>query len=219
MTRISVVKDRAACASQNWMGLTWSLTAVDSTNFQFCPTGYVGAAKRFCRSQQHDQVVSGEGEGSELMNNNSESLWRWDPPDFSNCAEKVVAELHRKMKLIMLGYAVGDVPSIVALFSRQIQNRLDGIQQSGKIMNDSNEWPFLPGEGNAFVQLAKALETFLFKRADALSETFWNTTAIEYFHALDSLLSITPHNFFSPDVISTLILNCKWLDFIIFNFL
>lgn len=190
------------------MGLTWSLTAVDSTNFQFCPTGYVGAAKRFCRSQQH-QVVSGEGEGSELMNNNRESLWRWDPPDFSNCAEKVVAELHRKMKLIMLGYAVGDVPSIVALFSRQIQNRLDGIQQSGKIMNDSNEWPFLPGEGNAFVQLAKALETFLFKRADALSETFWNTTAVEYFHALDSLLSITPHNFFSPDVISTLILNCK----------
>lgn len=183
-TRISVVSSLdQACPAQTFMGINWTMTAHGMTNFQFCPSGYVGAARRLCSSSSN---------GGPAANS---STTAWDPPDFSHCAEKAVAELQRKVKLITLGYAVTDVPSIVSQLAQHVRKRFaDAVPLS-----------FLPGEGNFVLELARSLEIFLQKRADLLPVSFWTEEGLDHFRTLDILLDAPPPHYFRPDDITPIL--------------
>lgn len=174
------------------MRVNWSMTAVDTTDFEFCPPGYFGVAKRMCsRSTEVETDQS------------NTSTWRWETPDFSHCMERVVVDLQRQLKLITLGYAVADVPSIVDQFSRHILKRVNKIElvdRDGSSEDRENSSSVLPGEGKPLLELAKNVETFLFKRINLIPSSFWNTTAVDYLQALDVLLFVAQQNFFHPDV-------------------
>lgn len=168
------------------------MTAVDVTNYQLCPAGYIGVAKRHCRSveQLPDEVSL-----------STRVLWMWNEPDFSHCGDRYVSELYKQLKLIMLGYVVTDVESVVEKFYEFVQRKLNDIQfnHSKPAPVEQTPVPYLPGEGNALLEMAKSLEAFMSKRTHMLPSTFWNSTAINYLYALDALLSM-PRDFFRPDV-------------------
>lgn len=157
------------------------MTAADVTNYQFCPAGYIGVAKRHCRSIQ------------ELPDTDSTSDDRqttWEETDFAHCTARNVSELYRQFKLITLGYLVADFQSIVDKFTYLIHKKLEDIH---------GQSVYLPGEGNALLEMAKSLETFMLKKTDMLEKSFWHWTAVDYLYALDDLLSM-PADFFRPDV-------------------
>ena len=193
-TRISVVSSpNQACPAETWMGINWTVTAVGTTNFQFCPSGFFGAAKRLCRRSSSEEV--------DQQQSTNVSTWKWETPDLSHCAERTVVELHRELKLIMLGYAVSDVPTIVSKLVFYVRNKMTPIQpqrQSPSLTEHTPE-PFLPGEGNSLLELARTLETFLYKRPNLLPTQFWSTVAVDYFYTLDALLAAPP-GFYHPDV-------------------
>ena len=175
------------------------MTAVDVTNYQFCPAGYVGVATRHCLSVKQTE------DSSEAAVPEVREFWKWGEPDFSNCSDREINELYRQLKLITLGYVVTDIPSIVKKFSDFIQRKLeyftDHQQRLTNQKSTTDEQPvsFLPGEGNALLEMAIGLENFLWKRSEVLPQSFWDSTAVRYFYALDALLSM-PKELFSLDV-------------------
>ena len=175
------------------------MTAVDVTNYQFCPTGYVGVARRRCLS------VKQSLDNSETALTTVREFCRWGEPDFSNCSDREITELYRQLKLITMGYVVTDIPSIINKFADFIERKLKDfdqkrlVTQNSVTSNETTRSSYLPGEGNAFLEIAMNLEAFLWKRTEVLPESFWDSTAIRYLYALDALLSM-PQDFFRSDV-------------------
>jgi hypothetical protein len=102
--------------------------------------------------------------------------------------------------LITLGYAVTDIASIINKFADFIQRKLkDFADLKSAGSEQTTQFPYLPGEGNALLEIAMSLEAFLWKRTEVLPQSFWNSTAIQYLYALDALLSM-PKDFFRLDV-------------------
>jgi hypothetical protein len=176
------------------------MTAVDVTNYQFCPAGYVGVARRRCLSVKQTM------DNSEAEVTAIQEFWRWGEPDFSNCSDREITELYRQLKLITLGYVVTDIPSIINKFADFVQRKLKDFTDHKRLANQkstTNEeiipLPYLHGEGNALLEIAMSLEAFLWKRTEVLPQSFWNSTAVRYLYALDALLSL-PQDFFRLDV-------------------
>lgn len=172
------------------MNVSWPMTAAGSVAYRFCPNGYVGVAKRRCTSTA--ATLSHPGINGEP----GEPTWQWDRPIFSHCSERLVADLHRKLRLVSLGYKVAEISDIVANFTGYVWQKLNKTV-SPSISDDSAV--FLPGEGNTMLDLARSLESLLWKGSHLMEPLFWNTTAVNYFYALDALLSM-PTSFFYPDV-------------------
>uniref|UniRef100_A0A0P6GFS4 Brain-specific angiogenesis inhibitor n=1 Tax=Daphnia magna TaxID=35525 RepID=A0A0P6GFS4_9CRUS len=195
-TQIFVTSQEKACPQQKSQGVGWLRTAVDITNYQFCPAGYVGVAKRHCFA-----VKELPGDGGEALPA-IRKFWSWGEPDFSNCSDRELTEIYRQLKLITLGYVVTDVTSIINKFADFIQLKLKGINRLANPKKTLNEEatpsPYLPGEGNALLEIAMSLETFLWRRTEVLSHSFWNSTAVRYLYALDALLSM-PQDIFRLD--------------------
>ncbi|KAK4018037.1 hypothetical protein OUZ56_000106 [Daphnia magna] len=198
-TQIFVTSQEKACPQQKSQGVGWLRTAVDITNYQFCPAGYVGVAKRHCFA-----VKELPGDGGEALPA-IRKFWSWGEPDFSNCSDRELTEIYRQLKLITLGYVVTDVTSIINKFADFIQLKLKGIAEFNRLANpkktlneEDTPSPYLPGEGNALLEIAMSLETFLWRRTEVLSHSFWNSTAVRYLYALDALLSM-PQDIFRLD--------------------
>lgn len=176
------------------------MTAVDVTNYQFCPAGYVGVTRRRCLSVEQSM------DNSEAAATAVREFWRWGDPDFSNCSDREVTELYRQLKLITLGYAVTDIPSVMNKFAdfieRKLQDLTDHKNQKSAMDEQTTSSPFLPGEGNALLEIAMNLEAFLWRKTDVLPQSFWDSTAVRYLYALDALLSM-PKEFFRLDVSRT----------------
>lgn len=195
-THVFVATQGRACPQQTCKGIEWPRTAVDITNFQFCPAGYIGVAQRHCLSVKDN---GGNAVPAKL------AFWSWGEPDFSNCSDRELTEIYRQLKLITLGYVVTDVASIFNKFADFIQWKLKGIAEFNRIANrektidEETPSPYLPGEGNALLELAMSLEAFLWKRTEVLPRSFWNSTAVRYLYALDALLSM-PRDIFRLDV-------------------
>lgn len=166
------------------------MTAVSSAAYRFCPNGYVGVAKRRCSSPAASFADPG------TIGANNKPNWQWDRPIFSHCSERFVADLHRKLKLVSLGYRVMEIDVIVTNFTNYIWDKLNRTLSSS---NDEETAVFLPGEGNTILDLARSLESFLWKGSHLMGPLFWNTAAVDYFYALDALLSM-PISFFYPEV-------------------
>lgn len=162
------------------------MTATDVTNYQFCPAGYIGVARRHCRSVQ--KLLDSDNKDDDR------TLSVWEETDYSHCTDRSVNELYRQLKLVTLGYLVTNVQLIVDKFTHLVHKKLESIERHQTI-----ETPYLPGEGNALLEMAKSLETFMLKKTRTLEKLFWHTTAVDYLHALDDLLSM-PGDFFRPDV-------------------
>ncbi|KAI9565389.1 hypothetical protein GHT06_009181 [Daphnia sinensis] len=188
-TQIFVASQEKACPQQKSHGVEWLRTAVDITNYQFCPAGYVGVAKRRCLAVK------------ELPDDGGEALPAirpfWGEPDFSNCSDRELTEIYQQLKLITLGYVVTDLPSIVNKFADFIAGKLKVIAEFNGLANwkkTKNEEvvlsPYLPGEGNMLLEMAISVETFLWRRTEVLPHSFWNSTAVRYLYALDALLSM-----------------------------
>uniref|UniRef100_A0A0P5AMI9 Brain-specific angiogenesis inhibitor n=1 Tax=Daphnia magna TaxID=35525 RepID=A0A0P5AMI9_9CRUS len=190
-TQIFVTSQEKACPQQKSQGVGWLRTAVDITNYQFCPAGYVGVAKRHCFAVK------------ELPDDGGETLpaikpfWSWGEPDFSNCSDRELTEVYHQLKLITLGYVVTDLTSIVNKFADFIEWKLKGIAEFNRFTNWKNRTdeeatpaPYLPGEGNMLLEMAISLEVFLWRRTEVLPHSFWNSTAVRYLYALDALLSM-----------------------------
>lgn len=199
-THIFVATQERACTQEKSQGIEWLRTAVGSTSCQYCPAGYVGVAKRHCLSVK------------ELPDENKDAVpaiqafWSWGEPDFSNCSDQELTEIYQQLKLITLGYVVTDVASVFNKFTHFIHGKLDGISKFNPLANpkktidkEATPSPYLPGEGNALLEIAMSLETFLWRRTEVLPHSFWNLTAVRYLYALDALLSM-PRDFFNPDV-------------------
>ncbi|KAI9565392.1 hypothetical protein GHT06_009184 [Daphnia sinensis] len=180
-TQIFVASQEKACPQQKSHGVEWLRTAVDITNYQFCPTGYVGVAKRHCFAVK--ELPDDGGEALPAIR----PFWSWGEPDFSNCSDRELTEIYRQLKLITLGYVVTDVPSIINKFADFIEGKLKATPS-----------PYLPGEGNALLEIAMSLEAFLWRRTEVLPQSFWNSTAVRYLYALDTLLSM-PQDIFRLD--------------------
>lgn len=165
------------------------MAAAGSVVYQICPKGYVGAAKRRCSSQVATFADPG------MIDGNNKPNGQWKRPVFLHCKEPFVDDLHRKLKLVSLGYRVAEIDVIVTNFTNYIWGKLN------RTMNSSVEEAaaFLPGEGNTILDLARSLESFLWKGSHLMGPIFWNTTAVDYFYALDALLSM-PLSFFYPEV-------------------
>ncbi|KZS07008.1 Uncharacterized protein APZ42_029535 [Daphnia magna] len=198
-TQIFVTSQEKACPQQKSQGVGWLRTAVDITNYQFCPAGYVGVAKRHCFA-----VKELPGDGGEALPA-IRKFWSWGEPDFSNCSDRELTEIYRQLKLITLGYVVTDVTSIINKFADFIQLKLKGIAEFNRLANpkkalneEATPSSYLPGEGNALLEIAMSLETFLWRRTEVLSHSFWNSTAVRYLYALDALLSM-PQDIFRLD--------------------
>ena len=205
-TRVYVVRPGRACPSDDLMGVSWPLTATDATANQFCPKGYVGVAKRRCIWVE--QPIERSSTVTAATTANTAFTWHWETPDLSHCSERGVHDLNRQLKLVVLGYAVDDVGSITAKFNRAIIRKLNAIEASGWA-NWTSKLPspaYLPGEGNALLELARNIEVFLWKKTELLPQRFWNSTAIDYLYSLDTLLSMPP-GFYSPNVIILLLEN------------
>lgn len=171
------------------------MTATDATNYQFCPAGYVGVARRRCKS------VEEFPEGDVAAANRA--LWSWEEPDFAHCSDRIISELYRQMKLIALGYIVTDVQSVFNKFVDSIQRKVKATDQNRsnpkRTPPDQAPFPYLPGEGNALLEMAKNLETFVWKKTNMIPPSFWEPTAVNYLYALDALLSM-PQDFCRPEV-------------------
>ena len=104
-----------------------------------------------------------------------------------------------------MGYVVTDIPSIINKFADFIERKLKDfdqkrlVTQNSVTSNETTRSSYLPGEGNAFLEIAMNLEAFLWKRTEVLPQSFWDSTAIRYLYALDALLSM-PQDFFRSDV-------------------
>ena len=174
------------------------MTAVEVTNYQFCPNGYVGPVRRRCRSAGQVSNDPGSARQTDCV------AGIWEEPDFSHCSDRYISELYKQMKMITLGYMVTDVESIVDKFSEFVKQKFTEIQFSKgsntKLTKiEDIPLPYLAGEGNALLEMAKTFEIFMFKKAHLLPPTYWESTAIHYLYALDTLLSM-PKDFFLPDV-------------------
>ena len=177
------------------------MTAVDVTNYQFCPTGYVGVARRRCLS------VKQSLDNSEAALTTVREICKWGEPDFSSCSDREITELYRQLKLITMGYVVTDIPSIINKFADFIERKIKDFTDQKRLVNQSvtsnpietTRSSYLPGEGNALLEIAMNLEAFLWKRTEVLQQSFWDSTAIRYLYALDALLSL-PQDFFRSDV-------------------
>ncbi len=155
------------------------MTAVDVTNYQFCPAGYVGVTRRRCLS------VKQPIDKSEIAATAVREFWKWGEPDFSDCSDREVTELYRQLKLITLGYAVTDIGSIINKFADFIQRKLkdftrdhENLKSAGS--EQTTQFLYLPGEGNSLLEIATNLEAFLWRRTEVLPQSFWNSTAIQY---------------------------------------
>lgn len=195
MARITVVQLINTCPSHELMKIKWPVTAIGSTSHQYCPKGYVGAARRRCLAgQPFRQASESIFIQHQTFNAHQQYSGYWDEPDFTDCVEIQVSELHKQMRLVALGYGVTDIPSIVTEFYELVRNKFhlfqDEINENGR---------FLVGEGNAFLEAAKNVEVFLWKKSDLLSPAFWPLQAVEHLYALDTLLSM-PFRFFQPEV-------------------
>ncbi|XP_057370415.1 uncharacterized protein LOC130691484 [Daphnia carinata] len=197
-TQIFVASQERSCPQQKSRGVEWLRTAVDITNYQFCPAGYVGVAKRHCFAVK--ELPGDDGEALPAMR----LFWSWGEPDFSNCSDRNLTEIYRQLKLITLGYIVTDVPSIINKFADFIESKLKSIAKSNrnanakKSQNEDTAPSYLPGEGNALLEIAMSLEAFLWRRTAVLPQAFWNSTAVRYLYALDALLSM-PQDIFGLD--------------------
>ena len=153
-------------------------------------------ARRRCKSVE--QLPEGEAKVA------NRALWAWEEPDFAHCSDRIVNELYRQMKLIALGYVVTDVQSVFNKFVDSIQRKVKATENPNRLITnrtlpDQTPFPYLPGEGNALLEMAKNLEIFLWKKTNLMPPSFWEPTAVNYLYALDSLLSM-PEDFFRPDV-------------------
>lgn len=197
-TRIFVVQPgkTEACPQQRSRGVDWPVTAVDATSHQFCPAGYVGVARRRCRSVKRSLVAADASAADEVA-------WSWEEPDFARCSNRQVSELYKHMKLVALGYLVADVPSIVKKFTEFVQAKLVAIDQnygnSKRLDPESIPHPYLPGEGNSLMEMGRNIEYFSSRKPSVLPPQFWNSIAVRYLYTLDALLSV-PADFFHPDV-------------------
>ncbi|XP_057370422.1 uncharacterized protein LOC130691485 isoform X2 [Daphnia carinata] len=193
-TQIFVADQERSCPQQRSHGVEWLRTAVDITNYQFCPAGYVGVAKRHCFAVKELPDDNGETHPAIRL--------FWGEPDFSNCSDRELTELYQQLKLITLGYVVTDLPSIVNKFADFIEWKLEGIAESNRFTNsrkatdeEATPFPYLPGEGNMLLEMAVSIEALLWRRTEVLPHSFWNSTAVRYLYALDALLSM-PHDIF-----------------------
>ncbi|EFX79778.1 hypothetical protein DAPPUDRAFT_104018 [Daphnia pulex] len=195
-THIFVVRPDRACPQEKNRGVEWLMTALDVTNYQFCPAGYVGVTRRRCLS------VKQPIDNSEIAATAVREFWKWGEPDFSDCSDREVTELYRQLKLITLGYAVTDIASIINKFADFIQRKLKDFADHESLKSAGSEqttrFLYLPGEGNALLEIAMNLEAFLWRRTEVLPQSFWDSTAIQYLYALDALLSM-PKDFFRLD--------------------
>lgn len=176
------------------------MTAVDATNYQFCPAGYVGVARRRCKSSVEELP------DVDVIAAASRVVWSWDEPDFAHCSDRYINDLYKKMKLVALGYVVVDVPSVYNQFGDFIHAKLKLIDETNRLnpkratRAEQIPFPYLPGEGNALLEMAKILEAFVWSnKTHVLPPSFWNSTAVDYLYALDALLSM-PTDYFRPDV-------------------
>ena len=78
----------------------------------------------------------------------------------------------------MLGYQVTTVATIITDIREHIDSQLNS--------------PFLPGEGNAVLELLQHINQYLMKKSDLLPFIFWDTSAIEYLYAVDAVQSMPP---------------------------
>lgn len=112
------------------------------------------------------------------------------------------------MKTLVLGYPVTTVATIINSLWQHIHVRQpddgyeidDESQSRTKRMNNGSNPSYLPGEGNAVVELLQQINQYLAKKSELLPFEFWNTSAIDYLYAVDSLLSMSPE-YILPDVI------------------
>uniref|UniRef100_A0A0P6EIG7 Brain-specific angiogenesis inhibitor n=1 Tax=Daphnia magna TaxID=35525 RepID=A0A0P6EIG7_9CRUS len=190
-TQVFVASEERSCPQQKSHGVEWLRTAFDITNYQFCPAGYVGVAKRHCFAVK--ELPDDGGETLPAI----QPFWSWGEPDFSNCSDRELTEVYHQLKLITLGYVVTDLTSIVNKFADFIEWKLKGIAEFNRFTNWKNRTdeeatpaPYLPGEGNMLLEMAISLEVFLWRRTEVLPHSFWNSTAVRYLYALDALLSM-----------------------------
>ena len=106
--------------------------------------------------------------------------------------------------MVGLGYAVSDMPTILTKLSVYVEKKVNEL--AAPIGG-----PFLPGEGNAVIDVIQSVDTFLWKKWHLFDAVFWNSSAVSYLRALDSLLSM-PSTYFYPNVMPWLI---KSKEFII----
>ena len=104
-----------------------------------------------------------------------------------------------QMKLVAMGYAVIDVPTIITKFSVYVDKKAAGSRRR-----------VLAGEGNGVVELAESISNYLRAKHLRFDAAFWNSSAVEYLRAVDLLLSMPP-DYFSPQVLCPY---CSWILFI-----